>query len=91
MAICWVIDAAGVTVEQYERMVGLALHEGRWPEGQLDHIAGPVEGGWRVVDVFESQEAFDRFFEAQLGPALRAADYPEVQVTRFPVHKMKLP
>lgn len=91
MAICWLIDAPGVTQDRYERMVALALPDGRWPDGQLDHIAGPFEGGWRVVDVFESQASFDRFFEMQLGPALRAAEYPQVQVTQFPVHKMKLP
>jgi hypothetical protein len=35
-----------------------------WPvEGLLAHIAGQGAGGFRVVDVWESEEAFNRFGE----------------------------
>jgi hypothetical protein len=35
-----------------------------WPvEGLLAHIAGEGENGFRVVDVWESEEAFRRFGE----------------------------
>ena len=35
-----------------------------WPvEGLLAHIAGQGENGFRVVDVWESEEAFNRFGE----------------------------
>jgi hypothetical protein len=42
-----------------------------WPvEGLLAHVAGEGEDGFRVVDVWESDEAFGRFGET-LVPILR--------------------
>jgi hypothetical protein len=42
------------------------------PEGLVVHTAGVTEeGGFRVVDVWESQEAWDRFNDGRLGPAIR--------------------
>jgi hypothetical protein len=41
------------------------------PEGCELQIAGPVEQGWRVITVWESPEAFDRFRERKLLPAIR--------------------
>lgn len=56
-----------------------------WPvEGLLVHTAGPGESGFRVVDVWESEEAFNRFGET-LGPIMQEIgvdDPPEV----YPAH-----
>jgi len=44
-----------------------------WPvEGLLTHIAADGEDGFYVVDVWESQDAFDRFGQT-LGPLLQEA------------------
>ena len=42
-------------------------------EGMLLHTAGPKPGGRRVFDVWESKEAFDRFAQERLMPAVRQA------------------
>ena len=43
-----------------------------WPvEGLLAHVAGQGAKGFRVVDVWESEEAFQRFGE-KLMPILKA-------------------
>jgi hypothetical protein len=53
--------------ERGTRRVGTA----DWPvEGLLAHAAGDGESGFRVVDVWESEEAFGRF-GATLVPMLR--------------------
>ncbi|UCG75898.1 MAG: hypothetical protein JSV95_00790 [Gemmatimonadota bacterium] len=56
-----------------------------WPvEGLLAHIAGQGESTFRVVDVWESEEALDRFAEIII-PILREAGVegdPEV----YPAH-----
>ncbi|MGH3034898.1 MAG: hypothetical protein ACRDON_10170 [Gaiellaceae bacterium] len=82
----------GVTREQYEESVR-KLTGGKsrldspadWPvEGLLSHIAGQGEGGFRVVDVWESEEAFRRFGET-LMPILQeigAEGQPEI----YPAH-----
>ena len=66
------------TQEQYEETIRL-LTGGRvdsptdWPvEGLLAHIAGQGESTFRVVDVWESEEALNRFAEI-IGPILREA------------------
>jgi hypothetical protein len=42
------------------------------PAGLIMHTAGRTpEGAWRIFDVWESREAFDRFTEERLQPALR--------------------
>jgi len=89
--IVMVHDSPGVTQEQYEQ-VGARLTGGHglkslsdWPvEGILSHTAGPTDDGWRVVDVWESEEAFQRFGEV-IGPVLQELDYPG-QPRVFEVH-----
>jgi hypothetical protein len=61
----------GITPEQYEESVRRLTGKSRlespadWPvEGLLVHIAGPGENSFRVVDVWESEEAFGRFGES---------------------------
>jgi quinol monooxygenase YgiN len=39
-------------------------------DGCVAHVAGPYDGGWRIIDVWEDQAALDRFREARLFPAV---------------------
>ena len=43
--------------------------------GILSHAAGPTDDGWRVVDVWESEEAFQRFGQV-IGPILQEVGMP---------------
>jgi hypothetical protein len=86
MAIGVILDTPGVTKEQYER-VGAQLQPVVPPE-LLMHTAGPREGGWVVVEVWESQEAMQRFVEQYAAPALQAAGYPMAQPQVFAVHTL---
>jgi hypothetical protein len=86
MAIAVLFEAPGVTQEQYDatlREVGSELQP-----GQIFHLAGPMEDGWRVVDVWESQEALDTFWREKLGQAMQNAGMPELQPEVFQVHNM---
>ncbi len=77
MAVVLVHQGPTVTRENYEATVR-ALTDGKssmesfsdWPvEGILVHTAGESPDGFRVVDVWESEEAANRFGET-LGPIL---------------------
>jgi hypothetical protein len=91
MAIGAVFEIVGGTQSDYDKIVDAMI--GRpmtqlsdWPtEGILGHIAGPSENGWRVVDVWESEEALQAFSEVLI-PAMQEAglDPPPPQV--FQVH-----
>ncbi len=84
MAIATLAEVPDLTQEQYDaavREVGLPA------PGQIFHLAGPMEGGWRVLEVWESQEAADTFFQ-RLGPALQNVGIIDVQTKVFEVHNI---
>jgi len=57
------------TYERIRRRLG-----SRKPAGGIFHIAGPgPNGGWRVIEVWESEEDAERFFRERYVPALREA------------------
>jgi hypothetical protein len=67
------------------------------PEGLLFHWAGEVDGKWTVTDVWESREAYDRFREERLFPAIRKvsgrdpAGGPQPTISEFAVHNYVRP
>jgi hypothetical protein len=71
MPVVAVFESASLTREGYEESVrritgGKSAVESPadWPvDGLLAHVAGQGANGFRVVDVWESQEAFQRFGE----------------------------
>ena len=75
MAVGMLLDAPEGSRGMYEALtekVFGTLHPSTMPEGLILHTAGPLDdGGWRVFDVWESEEAFWRFFDAQLLPGAR--------------------
>ncbi len=87
MAIVVEFDAPGMTATEYDSILRELESKGVGsPDGRVYHVAAPSSGGWFVVDVWESQEQFDRFGEVLL-PTLLAAGVtvtPEVR----PVHNI---
>ena len=76
----------GMKQEQYDAAVAAGGLEDTLPDGQIFHVAGPMEGGWRVIDVWETRADFDRFAEEALAPAMGGqAPVPE----EFPVHAFR--
>lgn len=64
MAVTAVFDVPGMTKEQYEQVIGDLSREGAGVlEGRRCHIASAKPGGWYVVDVWDSPEAFQEFGE----------------------------
>ena len=88
MAICLIFEGPGVTQAQYDQARNEVAPDNKLVPGMLYHVAGPTEnGGWRVIEVWESQEAADRFFKEKLGQALQKANI-SVQPQAFQVHNM---
>jgi hypothetical protein len=61
-------EMPAVTAADY-KMVEQHLGPDR-PAGLISHVSGPVEGGWRIINVWESEADFRRFHSERL---LRAA------------------
>ena len=77
MPIVAVFEVPGLTQQKYEETVRRITGKNRmsspsdWPvEGLLVHVAGQGPKGFRVVDVWASEDAFRRFGE-KLIPVLR--------------------
>ncbi|NUR27485.1 MAG: hypothetical protein HOV83_16850 [Catenulispora sp.] len=91
MAIIITFDFPGATQEQYEQVTnemtggrGVVAKSSDWPvEGLILHTTGPSPTGWFVCDVWESEEAFQRFGE-KLAPLLVAAGMPNAAPTVYP-------
>ena len=62
------------TEEQYRATIGKVHPEGgkKLPPGQSYHAAGPTEGGFLVVAVWDSKEIADKFIQETLLPAAPA-------------------
>jgi hypothetical protein len=92
MAVVVSAAAPGLTADMYEAVSGSAMDGDHLPEGCRVHIAGPVEQGWRVITVWDSREAFDRFREEKLLPAIREVTgkepAPDVEPEVKPVHRL---
>lgn len=92
MAVVLVHQGAGLTQESYEEAVrritdGKSRMESAadWPvEGLLVHAAGEGESGFRVVDVWESEETAQRFGETLI-PILREIGV-EAEPEVYPAH-----
>jgi len=92
MAIVAIFKSPTLTQATYEESIRQLSRDGTslespadWPvEGLLVHVAGEGPDGFRVVDVWESEEALERFGEA-LKPIMEAIGIegePEV----YPAH-----
>ena len=79
-----VIQQVTATEEQYRAVNDAMDTRGNPPAGLILHTGGPLENGdLRVVDIWESGEAFQAFAAARLGPTIAqimGADAPTPSV-----------
>ena len=82
MSILLVFERAGITQAQYDQVRKEVSPDNKPPAGMLYHVAGPTaNGGFRVIEVWDSQAAADKFFHDKLAQALPKANIntkPEV-------------
>ena len=83
------IKFAGMTQEQFDAINAQVDPAGDPPAGVLFHASGPIEGGWGVIDFWESRQAFDAF-APRIQQSVEAAGV-ELQgppdIKEFPVHE----
>jgi hypothetical protein len=90
MAVGIRIKLAGVTQEQFDATHDQINPERTPPKGLLFHASGPIDGGWGIIDYWESREDFDAFAagfpEAMSAAGVEPAGPPDIK--EFPVHEM---
>ena len=89
MAVAVIVEAPGLNGSQYDAAVKDVISNGQLPKGCQLHVAGPMDGGWRVVDVWDSAEEFDAFAHGALAAAFQKHGIQaQPKVTVWPVHSM---
>lgn len=61
-------DMPGITVEEQAKITPLMAPHAL--DGCIAHVAGAIEGGCRIIDVWESEEQYRTFQQKHLYPAL---------------------
>lgn len=69
----WCQDMPGVTENDYAEVLAELGGAEKTAPGLIAHVAGPVEGGFRIVDVWETEADAKRFAEQHLAGAVRRA------------------
>jgi hypothetical protein len=85
MAIAVEQNFTGATIDQYDQIVGkMGLTPGgATPPGAISHWVAKTDDGMRVVDVWESREAFERFAQEKIGPYSREVGLESEPEIRF--------
>jgi hypothetical protein len=99
MADAVMIDfpAGGVDAALYDQINAKVNPPGSPPAGLMFHCAGPSpDGGWRIVDVWESRATFDAFFQSKVMAAVAEIVGPEAMqqgpppaITSWPMHNVE--
>jgi hypothetical protein len=92
MTVVTTLDVHGLTTEEYRKVMDELGVEAR-PEGGIYlHLTTPADFGFRVVEVWDEKEGFDRFVERRLAPAAEAVGLErEMTIAVTPLHNFFAP
>lgn len=86
MAVGLILDFKGGTIDQYDQITEKMELGGKLPPGGVFHWCAKTDDGFRVVDVWESREVFDKFAEETIGPISAEVGAPAPEITEYEVH-----
>lgn len=94
MPIAFVFDVADMGQADYDELMKAINQESldaASPSGLIAHMAGPTpSGGWRVLDLWESEEVADAYYSADLFQQSVGSAPFEVQTSPWPMHRVEL-
>ncbi len=64
MPVVQIHELAGMTRDTYEQAIR-DLNQSGPPPGSHLHASGPMDGGWRIVEVWESEDAATTFYGSE--------------------------
>jgi hypothetical protein len=75
----------GATTDQYDEVIKRMGFSpgGAGAPGGISHVVVATDDGLRVIDVWETQEQFERFAEEQIGPITQEVGVPEQPEVRI--------
>ncbi len=77
MAVLMRAEVPGITSEQFEDIFAPLIDQLKAFSGFTVHASGPVPGGYLVTEVWESQEAHERWVREVILPTMQRAGLTE--------------
>jgi hypothetical protein len=92
MTVVTTLDVNGLTPKEYRDVLDELGVEQR-PEGGIYlHLTVPTDFGFRIVEIWDEKEGFDRFLESRLAPAAKAVGMDRATtITVEPLHNFFAP
>lgn len=88
MAITALFEVPGMNADHFDKVLDGLDEAGQVePDGRMFHVASPTDGGWLVVDVWESEEKLGAF-AGILMPIIAGLGITPPQPRIAPVHYM---
>ncbi len=89
MAVVQIHELPDMTRDQYERAIR-ALNISGPPPGSHLHASGPMEGGWRIVEVWESEETANAYYTSEVFQQMaQSIGIRPPTITSYPVETVK--
>jgi hypothetical protein len=89
MPVMYILDFKDGTADQYDAVIERMQLGGRLPAGAIFHSAGPTDSGWRVVDVWETSDIFQRFAQEKIAPLSVEAGLGAPEIRRLEVEQLR--
>jgi hypothetical protein len=86
MSVMMISEVSGQSAQGYDGMLALAGDALKRAPGFVMHLSHPVDAGWRIVEVWNSQEDAARFFAAHIAPHLPDGIRPKLSFQ--PLHSV---
>ena len=92
MTVVSTLDVTDLTASEYRAVMDELGVERRPESGIYLHLTTPTDFGYRIVEIWDDKENFDRFVERRLAPANRAIGLDrETEITVTPLHNFFAP
>lgn len=95
MPIAFLFDSDTIAQAEYDGLMQALGRESLdvpTPAGSLAHLSGPKPGGgWRVIDVWDSEESANAFYGSdQFAAVTTNAEAMGITTTPWPLHRVQL-
>ncbi len=89
MATGVLLEFEGVGEKEYQRLMDVLRSDQDPPQGAILHTAGQIPNGWRVFNIFESRDSYEKFYDDRIAPALKQVGMPNPSRKEFyPIHNV---
>jgi hypothetical protein len=83
MAVLMRTELQGVTLEQVQPLIEQVIGPMKTFPGFIFHARGPIPGGVQVTEVWETQEAHERWVREVIAPTMRRSGMSEVPPSQY--------